>query len=171
MGRVDPVFWALEEHGVHGWRSPDDAGHLAGWPDLESACKRHGASRPVSNDLCVFACQTHSHAKGQRRKENVDTGITTVLAGHSPFIKSPRRVFACKRYGASRPVSNDLCVFACQTHSHAKAQRKRGCRYNDGAMGRGSDQWRLPAPDVRCSCSARTMASTTAALPSLGRAC
>jgi hypothetical protein len=26
MGRVDPVFWAVEEHGVHEWRSQKTGG-------------------------------------------------------------------------------------------------------------------------------------------------
>ena len=108
MGRVDPVFWALEEHGVHGWRSPDDAGHLAGWPDLESACKRHGASRPVSNDLCVFAslrlCATNTSSRQgaeAQRKQGCwySDGAGGPGLGPSPFHQVPT---SCVRIKAVR---------------------------------------------------------------------
>ena len=98
----------------------------------------------MPNHHCVFACQTHSHAKAQRRKENEDTGITTVLAGRGwaiPLSSSPHAVCPHKS-GTVRAVrwrmtfaSLRLCVTNTSSRQGAEAQRKRGCWYNDGAGG------------------------------------
>ena len=105
-------------------------------------CEPSGVESPLR--LCVFACQTHSHAKAQRRKENEDTGITTVLAGRGwaiPLSSSPHAVCS-HASGTVRAVrcritfaSLRLCVPNTFSRQGAKAQRKRGYWYNDGAGG------------------------------------
>ncbi len=94
LGAVDPVFWALEEHGVHEWRSPDDAGQLAGWPDFESACKRHGAGRPVSQKSWSHFFTPADHQKLRRLHVAplglcLFSGIGHGLAPHG-YIMPPR---------------------------------------------------------------------------------